>query len=138
MRLTFEGWRRYDTLLRAAPETRVAFMAMGYSNADVQTAFEKCFIPAVDATGFKLRRLDQKPTAGLIDNRVRVEIRTARFLVADLTDENRGAYWEAGFAEGLGRPVFYTCEEGKFEKQKTHFDTEHLQTVRWKVGEFDR
>jgi nucleoside 2-deoxyribosyltransferase len=44
-----------------------------------------------------------------IDDQMRVALRTSRFVVADLTRGNRGAYWEAGFAEGLGRPVIYTC-----------------------------
>jgi nucleoside 2-deoxyribosyltransferase len=62
--------------------------------------------------GFKLTRLDDDPKAGIIDDRLRVEIRTSRFLIADLTHENRGAYWEAGFAEGDGKPVIYTCRKG--------------------------
>ena len=133
LRLTFDGWERFEKLTRETIESRLAFMAMGYHNPDVAGAFEECFVPAVDATGFELRKLDQKPKAGLIDVRMRAEIRTARFLVADLTDENRGAYWEAGFAEGLGRPVFYTCEQSKFDRVKTHFDTEHLQTIKWSL-----
>jgi len=35
---------------------------------------------------------------------------------------NPGAYWEAGYAEGLGKPVIYTCEEAKFV-EASHFDT---------------
>jgi hypothetical protein len=62
--------------------------------------------------------------------------RAAKFLVADLTDDNRGAYWEAGFAEGLGKRVYYTCEGTKFDKVKTHFDTEHLLTIKWIRGDF--
>ena len=50
----------------------------------------------------------------MIDDRLRVEIQSARFLIADLTHENRGAFWEAGYAEGLGKPVIYTCEESVF------------------------
>ncbi len=137
LRLTFDGWERFEKLTRETIESRLAFMAMGYSNPNVARAFGECFVPAVAATGFELRRLDQKPKAGLIDVRMRAEIRTARFLVADLTDENRGAYWEAGFAEGLGRPVFYTCEQSKFERVKTHFDTEHLQTIKWSLDNLD-
>jgi len=77
------------------------------------------------------RRLDDIPKAGLIDDRLRNEIRTSRFLISDLTHENAGTYWEAGYAEGLGKPVIYTCEESKFESQKTHFDTNHHLTVIW-------
>jgi nucleoside 2-deoxyribosyltransferase len=67
---------------------------------------------------------------------MRVEIRAAKFLVGDLTDDNRGAYWEAGFAEGLGKNVYYTCEGAKFDKVKTHFDTEHLLTIKWIPNNF--
>jgi hypothetical protein len=129
-RLTFEGWERFDDLRRRAVDSHIAFMAMDFKNEAVGRAFA-AFIAAVDQTGFELRRLDQKPKAGLIDLRMRVEIRSAKFLVADLTDENRGAYWEAGFGEGLGKKVYYTCEASKFDKVKTHFDTEHLLTVKW-------
>jgi hypothetical protein len=129
-RLTFDGWERFDELRRGTVDSRIAFMAMKFGNDELDRAFE-AFIGAVAQAGFELRRLDRKPQAGLIDLRMRVEIRSAKFLVADLTDENRGAYWEAGFAEGLGKKVYYVCEASKFEKVKTHFDTEHMLTVKW-------
>lgn len=94
-----------------------------------------CFIPAVQKTGFDLITLNDSKRAGLIDDRLRVEIMTSRFLVADLTHDNEGAYWEAGFAEGLGKPVIYTCEKNKFERDKTHFDTNHHLTIIWDIKE---
>ncbi len=133
-RLTFDGWERFDELRRGVTDSRVAFMAMKFGNEGLDRAFA-AFFDAVGQTGFELRRLDRKPRAGLIDLRMRVEIRSAKFLVADLSDENRGAYWEAGFAEGLGKKVYYTCEKSKFEDVKTHFDTEHMLTVKWNAQE---
>ncbi|MDI6447980.1 hypothetical protein [Anaerobaca lacustris] len=130
-RLTFDGWRRYDELKRASSDSRKAFMAMKYGDKRLDKLFEDVLRPAVKQTGFDLVRLIDRPKAGLIDNRLRVEIRTSRFLVADLTDENPGAYWEAGYAEGLGKPVIYTCEKTKFETCKTHFDTNHHLTLQW-------
>jgi hypothetical protein len=106
-RLTFSGWDYFENLRRSSVESRTAFMAMGFHEPSVQLAFAE-FVKGVAQTGFELRRLDQKPKAGLIDNRMRVEIRAAKFMVADLTDENRGAYWEAGFAEGASKKVYYT------------------------------
>jgi hypothetical protein len=129
-RLTFDGWERFEELHRITADSRIAFMAMGYGNPEVDRAFDE-FVKAVEQTGFELLRLDQKPKAGLIDLRMRVEIRSAKFLIADLTEENRGAYWESGFAEGLGKKVYYTCEVSKFEDAKTHFDTEHMLTIKW-------
>ena len=51
--------------------------------------------------------------------------------LADLTHGNKGAYWEAGFAEGLGRPVIYTCRKQEWDANKSHFDTNHLNTSIW-------
>ena len=42
-------------------------------------------------------------------------IRDAKFVIVDLTHDNHGAYWEAGYAEGLGKPVIYVCKKDKFE-----------------------
>lgn len=53
------------------------------------------------------------------------------FLIAELTQGDHGVYWEAGFAEGLGKPVIYTCEKFYFNEKKTHFDTNNLHTVLW-------
>ena len=36
------------------------------------------------------------------------------FLWPIFTHGDPGAYWEAGFAEGLGKPVIYTCEKDDF------------------------
>lgn len=136
-RLTFSGWTQFEELRRARVESNVAFMAMGYSNPDVDRVFSE-FRTAISRFGVELRRLDTKPKSGLIDLRMRVDLRSAKFAVVDLTDENRGAYWEAGFAEGCGKKVYYTCEATKFDRLKTHFDTEHLFTVKWDLGNMER
>ncbi len=44
-------------------------------------------------------------------------------------------YGEAGFAEGLGKPVIYTCEKSYFEGHRSHFDTNHRQTIVWSGGQ---
>ena len=49
-----------------------------------------------------------------------------------------GAYWEAGFGEGLGLPVIYTCEISKWAESKTHFDTNHLVTIIWDPGDLQK
>ncbi len=130
--LTFKGWRYFDQLHRGAASSRKAFMAMKYGDSTLDQCVDRAR-HALKKTGFTLQRLDDVPKAGLIDDRLRVEIRTSRFLIADLTHENAGAYWEAGFAEGLGKPVIYTCEKSKFPK--THFDTNHHLTVLWSADE---
>lgn len=131
--LTFKGWERFEALRLGAHSGFSAFMAMKFGDPELDAIVAGSFRPAVAATGFRLRRLDDEPKAGLIDDRLRVEIRASRFLVADLTHANAGAYWEAGFAEGLGKPVIYTCRRSVFEHPDTkpHFDTNHHLTVVW-------
>lgn len=129
--LTLAGWKFYETLKRGKAAGQTAFMAMPFGNRAVTEIVDETFRAAVAETGFKLKRVDEAPRAGSIDDRMRVEIRMCRFLIADLTCENRGAYWEAGFAEGLGKPVIYTCNKFYFESQGTHFDTNHHHTVLW-------
>jgi hypothetical protein len=134
--LTLPGWVEVDRLERQrAVNATLAFMAMPFGVPRLDNVVDNYFVPAAKVTGYDLRKVTDGQPAGLIDDQLRVRLRTARFVVADLTDNNRGAYWEAGFAEGLGMPVIYTCERSVFEspdrKTGTHFDTNHLVTMLW-------
>ena len=129
--LTFAGWVRYDELRRGTPSGRKAFIAMEYGHTDLDLLVAEHFKPAVAETGFVLRRLDDEQPAGLIDDRLRVAIQSSRFVLVDLTHSNLGAYWEAGYAEGLAKPVIYTCEESTFAGKASHFDTNHNLHVLW-------
>jgi len=131
-----KGWQRYEALKRAESESRTAFMAMKFDD-EMDRVVANCFKPAVAKTGFELRLLTDRQPAGSIDDQLRVALRTSRFVIADLTHANNGAYWEAGFAEGLGRPVIYTCRRKEWEEAKTHFDTNHLNTIIWDPGNLD-
>jgi hypothetical protein len=131
--LTVEGWQYNEKLKRGATDIRKAFMAMKYGDEQLDKIVEEVFKPAAKQTDFDLVRFDDNPKAGLIDDQLRIEIQTSRFLIADLTHNNLGAYWEAGYAEGLGKPVIYTCEKTKLENPDTkpHFDTNHHLTIPW-------
>lgn len=133
--LTFEGWEHYETLRLGMVSYRKAFMAMKFGDAQLNHMLETVFRPSAKRAGFDLLKLDDTPRAGLIDDRLRVEIRAADFIIADLSHDNLGAYWEAGYAEGLGKPVIYTCEKSKFDTSRTHFDTNHHLTISWSIDE---
>jgi len=129
--LTLKGWEHYENLREGAGKYRKAFMAMKFGDSQLDGVFHHVFKPSAKQAGFDLFALNEVLRAGLIDDRLRVEIQASDFLVADLTHENAGAYWEAGYAEGMGKPVIYTCEKKKFESEKSHFDTNHHLTVLW-------
>jgi nucleoside 2-deoxyribosyltransferase len=136
--LTAAGWERIENLKRAHVSSKYAFFARQFKNDDLNTLYENCLKQAVADTGYELRTVPQR--AGNIDAIIEDDIRRCRFLIADLSDDNAGAYWEAGFAEGLGKDVIYICREkekdGKTDK-KTHFDTDHRQTVRWDLSKVE-
>lgn len=129
--LSIDGWDYYEQLIHGEGSYKKAFMAMKFGDPDLEKILNEVFKPAAKQAGFELLKLDDAPVAGLIDDRLRVEIQSSDFIIADLTHDNLGAYWEAGYAEGLRKPVIYTCEREKFEKDKTHFDTNHHLTIIW-------
>jgi nucleoside 2-deoxyribosyltransferase len=106
-------------------------MALAFGKPDLDKVVSETFAPAVANTGFELRTLVQGQGAGLIDDQLRTALRNCRFVLADITHGNHGAYWEAGFAEGLGTPVIYTCRKAEWDERKSHFDTNHLVTIIW-------
>jgi hypothetical protein len=139
-KLGYRGLERLEQLERATPSGYNAFMAMKFGDPALNKIVDDYFRQAVKETGFELYRLDDKPEAGLIDARLRNEIRNCRFLIADLSHANLGAYWEAGYAEGLGKPVIYTCEKSVFDGKTAHiaaphFDTNHHLTIVWEASD---
>jgi len=128
---TFMGWDHYEQIRGGHRSYGKAFMAMKFGDQELHQMLEASFKPSAARAGFKLLKLDDVPVAGLIDNRLRAEIQSADFVIADLSHDNLGAYWEAGYAEGLGKPVIYTCKRSKFESTRTHFDTNHHLTILW-------
>jgi nucleoside 2-deoxyribosyltransferase len=143
VRLTLSGWQRREELKRGQAIGRRVLMAMKFRTRrlpDIELdQVVQAFKPAVGQCGFELFTLESG-AAGLIDDQLRVALRTSRFVIADLTYGSRGAYWEAGFAEGLGRPVIYTCREKEWNDangEAPHFDTNHLRTIVWRRDKLD-
>lgn len=71
-------------------------------------------------------RIDKEHALEDLVGRIKKEIRTAQFVVADLTDERPSCYFEAGYAEALGKKVIYMASKQSVAKpgSKTviHFD----------------
>jgi hypothetical protein len=136
--LSFKGWEYYEQLHRGGVSYRKGFIAMKFGVQMLDELLDDILKPSVKQAGFELFNLTDTPRAGLIDDRLRVEIQSADFLIAELTHDNPGAYWEAGYAEGLGKPVIYICEKKKFDRSKTHFDTNHHLTIVWDTNNLQK
>ncbi len=106
-------------------------MAMKFNDPELDSFVNDTVKPATKEIGYDLVDMRDVARAGVIDNIMRTQIRDSAFVIVDLTHDNSGAYWEAGYAEGLGKLVVYICEKTKFEEASTHFDTNHCTTVPW-------
>ncbi|MDB5477353.1 MAG: hypothetical protein JWP49_2864 [Phenylobacterium sp.] len=136
--LTFDGWDKYESEKRGQVVGSYGFIAMRFGDPILDNLVNNVVKPAVlSALGYDVVDLRDVARAGVIDNILRAQIRDAAFVVVDLTHDNSGAYWEAGYAEGLGKPVIYICEREKFDTAKTHFDTNHCTTVIWSEADTD-
>lgn len=129
---TLSGWEQYEAEKQGKITGNYGFLAMKYGDEVLDPfaldVLKPCLKAEIDFELFDMRDVAR---AGIIDNIMRAQIRDAAFVIVDLTHDNSGAYWEAGYAEGLGKPVIYICEKNKFEEAKTHFDTNHCTTVTW-------
>ncbi|WP_417835178.1 hypothetical protein [Thalassospira xiamenensis] len=134
--LTLAGWECYETEQKGQFSGKYGFIAMKFGDPNLDPFVDNVLKPLIkDAISYDLVDLRNVARAGIIDNIMRAQIRDAAFVLVDLTHDNYGAYWEAGYAEGLGKPVIYLCEKKKFEEAKTHFDTNHCTTVCWTLEE---
>lgn len=135
--LTLRGWERYEQEKRGRRSSFYGFIALKFNDPILDPFLHNTIKPATAELGYELIDMRDVAQPGLIDNIMREKIRDAAFVLVDLTHDNSGAYWEAGYAEGLGKPVLYLCEGTKFREKKTHFDTNHLTTVTWGDGKSD-
>ena len=132
MNLSLAGWEIYESIRLGRVNSDFGFIAMQFNDTVLESFVSDVVKPTVkDSTGYDLIDVRDVSEAGIIDNIIRSQIRSSRFVIVDLTHDNNGAYWEAGYAEGLGKPVVYICEKTKFETSQTHFDTNHCTTVLW-------
>lgn len=138
--LTAKAWEHYAELKRGNNATNKAFLALQF-NGELNQSFKDQLKEAVSETGFVLNTVDEEPRAGLIDDKIRLDIRNSRFVIADLTDGNKGAYWEAGFANGLGKEVIYMCKDeimnDETSQNHPHFDVSHHQCILWSKDHFE-
>ena len=138
LRLTLVGWEQYETAKHGGFRADYGFLAMKFNDPVLDPFVENVIKPVIkNEMGYRLLDMRDVARAGIIDNIMRMQIRDAAFVIVDLTHGNRGAYWEAGYAEGLGKPVVYICQKKVFEDESTHFDTNHCTTVPWTTDDQD-
>jgi nucleoside 2-deoxyribosyltransferase len=130
--VTAAGWDYLDTVARTPILSQQGFVAMSFA-PDLTRAWSIGIEPAVRSSGYAPFRVDVAPHIDRIDAKIVSEIRKSRFLVADVTGQRPGVYFEAGFAIGLDIPVFWSVREDQLKD--VHFDTRQYRHIVWKDEE---
>jgi nucleoside 2-deoxyribosyltransferase len=132
-RIQIAGWRRLDELRRTKPESDQAFVAMWFHD-ELDPIWSNGIKPGIEA-GNRLKALRMKELQHneKIDDRIIAEIRRSKLVVADFTGQRGGVYYEAGFAQGLGIPVIWTCR--KDATADLHFDTRQYNHIEWSTAD---
>jgi hypothetical protein len=134
--LTEDGYKRINELKEGGSGSDV-FIAMQFKNEQGQD--RKDIVDAIKsactACGFSAFLITEKQYNDGITDEILREIKKSRFVIADFTYGNNGAYWEAGFAQGAGREVIRCCERASFSNGGLHFDVKHYNTILWNSSE---
>jgi hypothetical protein len=140
--LSFAGFERIEAINQISTSSSQAFVAMWF-NESMVVAFEKGIAEGIRDAGYEPLRIDRKEHNNKIDDEIIAETRRSRFVVADftcLTTElggrteplaRGGVYYEAGFAQGLGLPVIWTCRKNVIDY--VHFDTRQYAHIDWET-----
>ena len=106
------------------------FIAMSF--AENMSEIRAAIKDAVTQCGFVPRIMNEIEHNHQIVPEMLYEIRQSRFVIAELTGHNNGAYYEAGYALGLGKEVIHVCDHTKFGEDG-HFDVKQVNTILWKT-----
>ncbi len=83
---------------------------------------------AIKFCGYEPIIIDIKEHNNQIVPEIFKEIENSKFVVADLTGQRGGVYYEAGYAIAKEKKVILSCKEG----ESTHFDVAQINTIYWK------
>jgi hypothetical protein len=127
-RVTARGRLYAEEQSKASIASTRGFAAMWF-DPTMDDAWRSGIMPAIADAGYDPVRIDRVEHLNRIDDEIMLQIRSARFVVADFTGHRFGVYFEAGFALGLEIPVIWTCRQD--EMDKLHFDIRQYNCIDW-------
>ena len=114
--LSLDGWKQYEAEKHGQSAGNYGFIAMqfGDDDDDLETLVRKVVKPAVKKDiGCDLVDMRDVPETGIIDNIMRVRIRDAKFVIADLTHGNNGRVLGGRLRRGSGQACYLYLRKGK-------------------------
>ena len=130
--ITADGWKKIDEIRKSDNEIRQGFIAMSFR--DETRSIREAFRQAISDSEYQVRIIDEKEHNNQIVPELFYEISRSKFVVVDVTYPNYGAYYEAGYAQSLGKQVIVCCRADEFDNPagKPHFDISQKSMIVWK------
>ena len=122
------AYARIDEIQRNTANGKNVLVAMSFNNTE---KLREAIREGIHSAGYIAIFIDEVQHNELIAPELLKHIRDSKFVVVDLTHENNGAYFEEGYAMGLGKPVIQLCKKGT----KLHFDIAQKNTIMWATEE---
>ena len=129
IKITPKGYDRIDTLQRNNSDGKYVLVAMSF--AEGTETLRESIRKGISEAGYIAVFIDEVEHNDFITPELLNWIRKSRFVVVDLTHKNNGAYFEEGYAMGLGKPVIQLCKKGV----DLHFDIAQKNTIMWGTEE---
>ena len=119
-KITPSGW----SFINENPESQTVFFATKF-DPELKKFQEEWVESAIKDAGYNPIRMDDHNHNNVIDDEMILKIKQSKFIVVDFSDNNSGAYYEAGFARGLNKDVIGICPEKLLNNKEIHFDANH-------------
>ncbi len=123
--LTPAGYARIDELQKNNSHGRAVLVAMKFGEDTKQ--LREAIRSGVERAGYIAVFIDEVQHNDLITPELLRHIKDSKFVVVDLTHQNNGAYFEEGYAMGLGKTVIQLCRK----ETNLHFDVAQKNTIMW-------
>lgn len=127
--LTPAGYARIDMLQKNSSNGKNVLVAMKFG--EDTKILREAIRQGIHEAGYIAILIDEVEHNDFITPELLKYIRDSKFVVVDLSHQNNGAYFEEGYAMGLGKPVIQLCKKDV----RLHFDIAQKNTIIWETEE---
>jgi len=121
------------------------FIASAFGREDVDSIYDKVVQPVLTLMNMKPLRVDRVEHNDDVDKKIIELINASDLALVDLTYARPSAYFEAGYAAGLGKPVIYMVRGDHFRARdsdpegllRVHFDLQVKNIIDWTSPNLD-
>lgn len=129
VRLTSNGWEKVEQVLSNSKDVFIAMAFTDYEKKLVNKELSGTIKDVCSDLGWNAKVVNEEEHNDGIMDKVLSLINKSKFVIAELTYQKAGVYYEAGYAKGIGLPVIHIVKYEELER--CHFDVKHLNLITW-------